>query len=127
MNLQMKRLRKEKGFTQKTLAGVIEFDDGSKATEKQIWSWEQGKTFPLEYAVLVADALDCSLDELAGRHEFINRYADKRQSHINTCYMRLEEPQKETVLKMMEGLAELPYTQAETAAVCDTPISVAVA
>lgn len=41
--------------------------------------WETGaRKIRLEQAVKIADFLGFSLDEMAGRYEFMNRYADPR-------------------------------------------------
>jgi len=103
MELQMKRLRKARGLTQEELASLI------GASAKQIWAWESGKTFPFEFAFKIAEELQCSLDELAGRYKFISCYSDPRQTHINNCYSKLDGVKKESALMMMEGLAGLPY------------------
>lgn len=62
MNVNMKRLRKEKGLTQEELAKMV------GATKRQIGSWERGENdLPLDYADSIASVLGCTLDELAGR------------------------------------------------------------
>jgi len=62
MNVNMKRLRKEKGLTQEELAKMVD------ATKRQIGAWERGENdLPLDYADSIASVLGCTLDELAGR------------------------------------------------------------
>lgn len=62
MNVNMKRLRKEKGLTQEELAKLVD------ATKRQIGAWERGENdLPLDYADSIASVLGCTLDELAGR------------------------------------------------------------
>lgn len=53
--------RKEMGLTQKELAALV------GANQIQVSRWENGKHLPtLEQFVVIADTLNCSLDELAG-------------------------------------------------------------
>lgn len=53
--------RKEKGLTQTELA------ERMGVNQIQVSRWENGKHLPtLEQFVVIADALNCSLDELAG-------------------------------------------------------------
>ena len=38
------------------------------ATKRQIGAWERGENdIPMDYAVSIADILDCSVDDIAGR------------------------------------------------------------
>jgi transcriptional regulator with XRE-family HTH domain len=62
MGQRLQGLRRQKGFTQ---AGLAEAAGISRRT---LEAWEQGKrTMLFEGAVKLADALGCTLDELAGR------------------------------------------------------------
>lgn len=62
MELQLRRLRKRNDLTQDQLAMRI------NSTLRKISSWERGETqIPLSDAAKIADVLECSLDELAGR------------------------------------------------------------
>jgi DNA-binding XRE family transcriptional regulator len=55
-------LRRRAGLTQEGLARKAD------VTTAAVRFWEKGKRTPsLEMAVKLADALDCTLDELAGR------------------------------------------------------------
>ena len=62
MDLQLRRLRKERGYTQLRIGEVC-------GVHKNIVSaWERQEIrLPLEDACKIADFLDCTLDELAGR------------------------------------------------------------
>lgn len=61
-DLQLKRIRKERGLTQDQLAKRI------GTTLRVISSYERGETeLPLSIAVQLCTALDCTLDELAGK------------------------------------------------------------
>ncbi len=62
MKLQLRWLRSSKGLTQADLAAKV------GTTSRVVSSWERGESaLSLEDAALIADVLDCSLDELAGR------------------------------------------------------------
>jgi len=65
MKLNMRKLRKEKGMTQTELGNCV------SATTRQIGAWERGENeLPLDYAYMIADALDCTIDELVNRPDF---------------------------------------------------------
>ena len=62
MGQRIRELRLARGLTQEQLARQI--DVGLDAVRK----WERGKRTPmLDMAAKLADALDCTIDELAGR------------------------------------------------------------
>jgi transcriptional regulator with XRE-family HTH domain len=62
MGQRLYELRSRKGLTQEGLARKAD------VTTSAVRNWEKGKRTPsLEMAVRLADALDVSLDELAGR------------------------------------------------------------
>ncbi|HAM14777.1 MAG TPA: hypothetical protein DCP91_02715 [Eggerthellaceae bacterium] len=62
MELMLKELRKKNRITQEQLAEMV------GATKRKIGAWERGENdIPMDYAVSIADALECSVDELAGR------------------------------------------------------------
>lgn len=63
MELNLKELRKRKGMTQEELASAI------GATKRRIGAWERGENdIPMDFAVSIADVLDCTVDEIAGRN-----------------------------------------------------------
>lgn len=65
MKLNMRKLRKAKGMTQTELGNCV------SATTRQIGAWERGENeLPLDYAYMIADALDCTIDELVNRPDF---------------------------------------------------------
>ena len=65
MQLVMRNIRKKKGYTQEQLAEIV------GATKRQIGAWERGENdMPMDYAVAIADALGCSIDQIAGRTEY---------------------------------------------------------
>jgi transcriptional regulator with XRE-family HTH domain len=62
MGQRLQSLRREKGFTQASLAAA------AGISRRTLEAWEQGKrTMLFEGAVKLADALGVSLDDLAGR------------------------------------------------------------
>jgi transcriptional regulator with XRE-family HTH domain len=64
MGQRLRELRLARGLTQEQLARQI--DVGLDAVRK----WERGKRTPmLDMAAKLADALECTIDELAGRSQ----------------------------------------------------------
>jgi transcriptional regulator with XRE-family HTH domain len=62
MGMRLKKLRGERGLSQAQLAELSGIPKGT------LIQWEYGLRTPLlDAAVMLADALDVSLDELAGR------------------------------------------------------------
>lgn len=60
-------MREEKHMTQSELAKEVD------ATLRKISAWERGETpLPLEDACRIADFFNVTLDELAGRWEYVN-------------------------------------------------------
>ena len=64
MDLQLKKLREEAGFSSQS-----EFADKIGVERRTYASWERGdRMMSLAQACMVADALGCSVDSIAGRH-----------------------------------------------------------
>lgn len=62
MDLKLKDIRKRMNMTQQELAAAV------GATKRQIGAWERGENdLPMDYAATIADVLNCSIDEIAGR------------------------------------------------------------
>ena len=71
-------------------------------------SWEtESRKIKLEDACKVADFLECSLDELAGRFEYVGKYADERQRRLNETYSYLDDDQKDSALGAVLGVASV--------------------
>lgn len=101
MQLQLKRLRKAAGF--KSMQSMSDALEVKYATYK---SWESGeRNMSFEQACTVADLLNCSLDELAGRTEYIGTYSDARQAEINRDYGVLDESSKDAAAAALRGMA----------------------
>ena len=68
IKLEIAAIRKAKGITQAQLAALLD------VPQPYISRWESGKHLPtLPQFVALADALSCTLDELAGRNTTTNR------------------------------------------------------
>lgn len=100
-NLQLKSLRKQAGYdTQADLAHVL------GANPRTYASWEREEVgLSLNEARRIADVLDCSIDELAGRTWPENRFADERQNEINRLYGQLDEARRAFLFDAVKGLA----------------------
>lgn len=92
MNLQLKKLRKEAGYKNRAefVAAL-----GGDYTVRKLTSWENGeRMLSLKQACDIADLLDCTLDELAGRDFQPAAYSDPRQQALNHSYSLLDEKSK---------------------------------
>lgn len=58
----------------------------------------------LEDAAMIADFLGCSLDDLAGRREYVGRFSDPRQNDMNDDYSVLSEPGKDHAAGSVHGI-----------------------
>lgn len=83
MNLQLMRLRKEAGYKNRD-----KFAEKIGVNKYTYRSWESGAAMmSLEQAVMVADALGCTLDDLCGREwDSTEFYSDAFQAELNRCY-----------------------------------------
>lgn len=109
MNLQLKALRKKSGLRQEDLAEKI------NSTSRIVGAWERQETaLPLEDAARIADVLDCSLDELAGRYEYIGAYSDERQRDLNNTFESLSDEGKDAALGSVRGIRASESARAKT-------------
>ena len=109
MDLQLKRLRKNSELTQPDLAERI------GVSMRVISSWERQETaLPLEDAARIADVLDCSLDELAGRYDYIGAYSDERQRDLNSNFEDLTDEGKDAALGSVRGIRASESARAKT-------------
>ena len=109
MNLQLKALRKRIGLRQEDLAKKI------NSTSRIVGAWERQETaLPLEDAARIADVLDCSLDELAGRYEYIGTYSDERQRDLNNTFESLSDEGKDAALGSVRGIRASESARAKT-------------
>ena len=101
MEFQLMNLRKAAGFKSRKKFGAAIGE-----SERRIKSWETFETrISLEDACKVADFLDCSLDELAGRWDYVGRYSDDRQRRLNQAFGHLDDSQKNIAVGAVEGMA----------------------
>lgn len=109
MNLQLKALRKKIGLRQEDLAKKI------NSTSRIVGAWERQETaLPLEDAARIADVLDCSLDELAGRYEYMGAYSDDRQRDLNNNFESLSDEGKDAALGSVRGIRASESARAKT-------------
>lgn len=112
MDLQLKRLRREKGYqTQQSFA------DAFGVPKRQVTAWESGeRKLSLERACDVADFLGCSLDELAGRDFLRDTTGRLPPSDLRLVerYHSLSDGGRETVDAVMEVQASLGENEVQT-------------
>lgn len=107
MDLQLKRIRKMRGFNQDEIAQEL----GVKTSRYGTWErGERNMSFP--QACAIADILDCTLDEIAGRKP-VREYTDSRQEQLNGCYESLNEESKTEVSNMVKSIAADPARRIE--------------
>lgn len=100
MKTQLQRIRKERGF--KSAKAFAEHVGMNVYTYTD---YEQGRRdFTLEVAWMFADALECTLDELAGRDFDVSAYVDQRQAALNDDYSHLSEAGKDAAAGAVRGI-----------------------
>lgn len=110
MDLQLQRLRKEAGYKNRDDFALAL---GVKATTYK--TWETGtRKFSFEQACMIADFLNCSLDELAGRFEYVGSYSDDRQRELNNNYEALSNEGKDAALGSVRGIRASESARAKT-------------
>ena len=102
MELQLKRLRKQAGFTQDEMAAIL----GVK--KRTYGSWErQEAMMNLEQAYDCAVALGCTLNDLVGM-ESSRSYVDPRQATINGHFETFNDSGKTELATMAERMSHDP-------------------
>jgi len=100
MNFQLRTLRKRRGYTQDDIARAI------GETKRVVGAWERQDTLiPFEKASDIADFLGCSLDELAGRSQYVGQFSDPLQTELNAVYQRLDDANKSAAVGAVRGIA----------------------
>lgn len=103
MDLQLMRLRK--------LAGYRNRDDFAAriGVNKHTYrSWETGGAMmSFEQAIMCAEALGCTTDELAGLNPPETTYTDPRQDELNRCWDACDEVGKAHILESARGASLL--------------------
>lgn len=110
MNLQIMQLRKAAGYKNRS-----SFAEAIGVTERKLKAWEtQENRIPFEDACMIADFLDCTLDELAGRYEYIGTYSDERQRDLNNTFESLSDEGKDAALGSVRGIRASESARAKT-------------
>lgn len=108
---QLQRIRKLRGF--KSAKAFAEYIGMNPHTYTD---YEQGRrTFTLESAWEFADALECTLDDLAGRDFKAAVYADSRQAVMNDDYARLSDAGKDAAAGAVRGISASEGARVQTA------------
>ena len=103
MDLQLASLRKAAGYKSRK-----SFGEAIGIAERQVKSWETYETrLTLEEACKLADFLDVSLDELAGRWDYVGRCADERQRSLDDAYRSLDDEGRDAALGAVLGMASM--------------------
>lgn len=108
----LKKMRKAAGLTQKELAKKAEVSLGTYRT------WEQGTAgMPLEMALAIAQALDCTPNDLCGWPPGLNEgFAERlrpEEGELLYCYRQSSEKRRSKILETARDQAELSQAQAE--------------
>ena len=74
-------------------------------------------------ACMIADVLHCSLDELAGRTEFVGNFADQRQAVMNDDYAHLSDAGKDAAAGAVRGILIADGARAQEAGLEDRQIA----
>lgn len=119
MELQLMQLRKAAGYKSRdAFAAVI----GIKPLTYK--TWETGeRNMSFAQACMVADALGCSLDELAGRAEYVGSYSDRRQAILNDDYSHLSDAGKDAAAGAVRGIRASEGARVREAGLEDHPIA----
>ena len=100
---RLKLLRSQRNITQVRLAQLIE------VSPRVYNRWETGDAVPhFDTVVKIAEALDVSLDELAGRKE-ASAKATLRNPELHQLYQRVDElpdEEQQALLVVMDGLVK---------------------
>lgn len=119
MNLKLMQLRKAAGFRSRD-----DFADHLGVGRRKYKGWETQETnMSFTQACMVADALGCSLDELAGRTEFVGSFSDERQAVMNDDYARLSDAGKDAAAGAVRGIRASEGARAQSAGLEDRQIA----
>lgn len=94
MKLRMKQIRDARGLSQQEVA------DRVGIPVRRYGSYERGeRNINLKEAALIADVLDCTLDELAGRDfHTATSFADSRQAELNRIWAHLDPERQDRLV-----------------------------
>lgn len=119
MQLKLQQLRKAAGYKSRDdFAAVLGINPRTYKT------WETGeRNLSFVQAVMIADVLQCSLDELAGRYEYIGSYADQRQVLLNQDFAKLDDSDKDAAYAAVRGMAAMCAQESAGARAPDSKVS----
>lgn len=112
MKPRIKELRTAAGFkTRQALVDAL----GKDYTVRKLTSWETGeRMLSLSQACDIADALGCTLDELAGRDFRAPERRDPARAEFDGIMTGLTPPERGRVLQAARDRAELESLRRET-------------
>ena len=100
MKLRLKELRKMKGFSSRAL-----FAEELGIPERRVKAWETGESLiQLDDACVVADVLECTLDDLVGRIPPREGSKDARLSSFYYDYAELSDAGKKAAVAAVHGI-----------------------
>lgn len=107
-NLQLKKLRKKAGYkSQAEMAKALDIP------ERRYASWERQEVgLNLEQACMVADVLECTLDELAGR-EPPAEWTEERQRRMNEAYLAMTDVGRDSAAASVTAIWEAERARSE--------------
>ena len=109
MKTQLQRIRKEKGFK-----SARAFADSIGMNVHTYTDYEQGRRmFTLEAAWEFADALECTLDELAGREWPRPAFADPGQEALNAYFESMNSAGRGALVESARLMSGSPDTRIE--------------
>lgn len=101
MELNLMYLRKRAGYKNRT-----QFAEKLGINPRTYKTYETGeRKLSLEKACEIADFLDVSLDELAGRWEYVGRVSDEQQAAMDEAYRSLDEDGRKMAAASVQGMA----------------------
>ena len=101
MKTNLQELRKAAGY-----GSARAFAEAVGISVNTYTGYEQDRIkLTLEKAWQLADALGCTLDELAGREWSPSEYSDPRQAELNKCWDECEEGDRTAILRVAKSFA----------------------
>lgn len=119
MKTQLQRIRKQRGFS-----SAKAFAEHIGMRPRTYTNYEQGVTsLTLEKAWEFADALQCTIDDLAGRDWPRQQYTDTRQAMMNDDYAHLSEAGKDAAAGSVRGIRATESARVSAAGLEDHQMS----
>lgn len=109
MKTQLQAIRKTRGYK-----SAREFAEHFGLNVSTYTDYEQGRrTFTLDKAWELADMLDCSLDELAGRKRPRKEFSDPEQEALNSYYESMNESGRTALVESARLMSGSPDVRIE--------------